>query len=151
MKSTHIKIAHNVFLDSASSEFIFIRETGIEYIRVQPLVADLMAIIAAGNNSLVSRNELIDKVWDGNEGVGNKALTRNIYKIRKVFEAQGLKNPIETIPKRGYRLRPFNSTRASKRNIRKHWAVAAAVLLALMIMNIAEPGAVHELMSVLGH
>jgi len=51
----------------------------------------------------VSREELIDTVWDGNYHTGCKALTHSICKLRKVFDDLGdNKTKIITIPKYGY-------------------------------------------------
>jgi len=52
----------------------------------------------------VMREELIQVVWDGNEFVGEKALTHAIWQLRKALN-EPMSEPIyiETIPKLGYR------------------------------------------------
>ena len=64
-----------------------------------------LLVDAAGD--IVSRGELIDKVWDDNFLVGDKGLSTAIWNIRKCFKSgsdTAVKLSIETIPKKGYRL-----------------------------------------------
>ena len=52
---------------------------------------------------VVSREELIEKIWHGNHHTGAKALTHSICKLRKIFtELEDEKTKIITIPKYGY-------------------------------------------------
>ena len=48
--------------------------------------------------------KLIDAIWDGNNYVGEKALTNVIWQLRSSFEKLGLCDCIQTVRKRGYRL-----------------------------------------------
>lgn len=58
------------------------------------------------DGQIISRKDLIDRIWLGNEYVGRSALTKNVWRLRRALKA----NPslshyyIETIPKQGYRL-----------------------------------------------
>lgn len=55
---------------------------------------------------LVSRNELIEKVWDGNFYTGVKGVTHSVCKLRKTFSELGATQVnIMTLPKQGYSLR----------------------------------------------
>lgn len=56
---------------------------------------------------LVTRQELIEQVWLGNNYVGEKALTNAIWQLRSHFEQLGIEDFIQTIRKRGYRLSLF--------------------------------------------
>ncbi len=150
MKTTHIEIGDNVALDTFSSELIINNEEGSKRVRIEPIMAQLIAIMVVNAGALVTRQELIKEVWNGNEGVGSKALTKNIYKIRKVFEAHGLDNPIETLPKKGYRFNLLKKRFIANRP-KKHWLIAAAVIGALLILNMAVPGLIHEMAQRLGH
>jgi len=54
---------------------------------------------------LVSREELIQKVWYGNYYTGAKAVTHTVCKLRKTLNDLGeSKVQIKTYPKRGYTL-----------------------------------------------
>lgn len=53
-------------------------------------------------NEVVTREQLIEQVWEGNFLVGDKAISTAIWKLRKVLEGSSVR--IETIPKKGYRL-----------------------------------------------
>lgn len=66
----------------------------------------LLSHLAQNPNRLVSRQELIENVWDGNYYIGEKGLTHAICMLRNLIK----KDPesgvtIDTIPKSGYRLR----------------------------------------------
>ena len=75
-----------------------------EQIKLEPRVAQLLLCLAENENTAVSRNLLMDRVWPGMV-VGDEALTNAINKLRKAF-GDDRQNPqiIETIPKVGYRL-----------------------------------------------
>lgn len=68
--------------------------------------AKVMAVLvhlAQNNERLVTRQELIDTVWDGNQYVGEKALNNAIWRIRQVLDTDGV-GIVKTIPKTGYQL-----------------------------------------------
>ncbi len=69
----------------------------------------LLSHLANHPNRLVTRKELIERVWDGNYYIGEKGLTHAICMLRNILK----KDPesgvtIDTIPKSGYRLRIKN-------------------------------------------
>ncbi len=72
--------------------------------------AKVMAVLlylAQNNERLVTRQELIDAVWDGNQYVGEKALNNAIWKIRQALDSEGGDDGaaiVKTIPKTGYQL-----------------------------------------------
>lgn len=53
-------------------------------------------------NEVVTREQLIEQVWEGNFLVGDKAISTAIWNLRKVLEGSSVS--IDTIPKKGYRL-----------------------------------------------
>ena len=59
----------------------------------------LMTLLEA-KGEIVSREQLIDEIWQGNFLVGDKALTQAIWSLRKCFKHHS--SFIETIPKEGY-------------------------------------------------
>ncbi len=78
-------------------------------VRLEPKVMEVLTVLSGHPGHVVSRNELMDKVWPG-VIVTEHTLTRCIYQLRRdLHEAIGQQesadfNPIETLPKRGYRL-----------------------------------------------
>ena len=78
-------------------------------VRLEPKVMDVLSTLASHPGRVVSRDELLDAVWP-NVVVTEHTLSRCIYQLRNELgkiggnAGQGDFNPIETLPKRGYRL-----------------------------------------------
>ena len=126
-----------------TNEISFHSGTQSKCIKVEPIMSSILAKIS-DSKGLVSREELIESIWDGNADVGDKSLTRNIYKIRKIFEQNSLKNPIETIPKKGYRFTHHTTgNRSPKNHIKSFVRATLVIILALVIIKIAYPGIGH--------
>ena len=73
-------------------------------VALSPKAIMILSILVENHGKLVEREELMRHVWpDAFVEDGN--LTVNVFALRKVL-AEGLNgvSPIETIPKRGYRL-----------------------------------------------
>ena len=65
---------------------------------------DLLAFLASRGGRVVSRDEIIDAVWEG-RFIAEATLTRAIADLRRALgDSQRAPQYIETIPKRGYRL-----------------------------------------------
>lgn len=78
---------------------------GANGFRVEPRIMDVLCSLAERKGEVVTRNELIEQHW-GDQFGGDESLTRAISHLRKTFKIAGAEEPyIETIPKRGYRLR----------------------------------------------
>ncbi|NNC38758.1 MAG: hypothetical protein EX271_12040 [Acidimicrobiales bacterium] len=74
-----------------------------EYV-LEPLAMDLLCILAEQPGEVMMREELINRLWDLDNG-GDENLTRAVSVLRKALkQASTDENYIETIPKRGYRL-----------------------------------------------
>jgi DNA-binding winged helix-turn-helix (wHTH) protein len=75
-----------------------------ETVKLEPKVMAVLEYLAARAGTVVSRQELEEKVWAGTV-VGYDAISNAIIKLRKAFgdSAQNA-TIIETIPKTGYRL-----------------------------------------------
>jgi len=96
----HIEIG-GALLDSNSGQLAGPLGT----VHVEPLVVDLAQALAEHAGEVVTRDFLIESVWKGYPGA-DRALTNSISKLRHAFAAAGASSGvIETIPKRGYRLR----------------------------------------------
>jgi DNA-binding winged helix-turn-helix (wHTH) protein len=71
---------------------------------LQPKVIDVLCALAERQGEVLSRSDLIDRVW-GKEFGADESLTRAISQLRKAFgDTRDVPRVIETIPKRGYRL-----------------------------------------------
>lgn len=145
MKTGLKSIIPGVSLDTHSNELIFEREGYFNIVRIEPMMTKLLNVLLNARGETITREQLIIEVWEGNEGVGNKALTKNIYKLRKVLETNGFCGLIETLPKRGYRLNRIRTKiPESKRSI-KPWMIAAALIVGTIVMKVMIPGIFHFL------
>jgi DNA-binding winged helix-turn-helix (wHTH) protein len=71
---------------------------------LEPQVMDLLAFLATTRGRVISKNEIIDVVWQG-RFIADATLTRTVADLRRALD-DDRQSPqfIETIPKRGYRL-----------------------------------------------
>lgn len=89
---------------------IFPKEFAIQFdrqekINLQPKFIEVILYLANHYPRVISRNELIDNIWDGNYFVGEKSLTNAIWQLRKNLKGiEQESGVIETIRKMGYRL-----------------------------------------------
>lgn len=78
-------------------------------VRLEPKVMEVLAVLSSQPGRVVSRNEILETVWP-DVIVTEHTLSRCIYQLRhelgKIGSEHGQDefNPIETLPKRGYRL-----------------------------------------------
>ena len=80
-----------------------LRKSDTEY-ALEPRIMDVLCALAAQPGEVLSREDLIDRIWKIEHGA-DESLTRAISQIRKTIrEADEDSEYIETIPKRGYRL-----------------------------------------------
>lgn len=76
-----------------------------EKVAAQPKVMELLQVLVQRYPEVVSRNELIEGVWQGNEIIGEKALTNTIWQLRQLFAHPSAPlDIVETIRKKGYKL-----------------------------------------------
>jgi TolB-like protein/Tfp pilus assembly protein PilF len=71
-------------------------------IPLTPKVFDLLAILTANAGRLVEKNTLLQAVWP-DVAVEEGNLTKGIFTLRQILEADAEDAYIETVPKRGYR------------------------------------------------
>ncbi|MCH8686377.1 winged helix-turn-helix domain-containing protein [Pedomonas mirosovicensis] len=125
--------------DRASGEL----RRGAAVRRLEPKVMDLLFCLAAQPGEPVSRDALMAALWP-NRIVGEDALARLVFKLRRALDD----NPraprlIETLPKRGYRLRliPEEQPAAGRRRwIGRCAAVAAAAAALVLGLGLRGPG-----------
>ena len=142
MPQKKLTISPGTYLNVSTYELLLTEGITTKTIKLEPISARLLYEIAQSQD-VVSREKLIEEVWEGNTGVGNAALRKHIYKIRKLFEANGLPNPIETVPKLGYRL--IRLEEPNKWSIRKkHVYMAVALAISgLVFLKLWFPGIAH--------
>ena len=71
---------------------------------LEPKVMDVLVCLADGFPEVVSRDEILERVWAG-VVVSDDALTRAIGELRRAFGDDSRQAKlVETVPKRGYRL-----------------------------------------------
>lgn len=72
--------------------------------RLEPKAAGVLAVLIENENQVVSRGELLDRVWRNAYGA-DQSLTNSVSQLRKCLDhSQEAGSIIETVPKRGYRL-----------------------------------------------
>lgn len=99
-------------------------------VRLEPKVMEVLGVLTRHRGRVVSRDELLDAVWP-DVVVTEHTLSRCIYQLRNELgkiggdAGQADYNPIETLPKRGYRLlanvetvSPRDSSLSGERSIR---------------------------------
>ena len=83
----------NLHTLSSNSKFVYLRHQ----------INHLLLMLIQSSNRAVSRDELIEKIWNGNKHTGQKALTHTVCKLRQILESLSAGDvSIITIPKFGY-------------------------------------------------
>jgi DNA-binding winged helix-turn-helix (wHTH) protein len=74
--------------------------------RIEPKAMDLLVFLATNAGRTVTKDEILREVW-ADTVVSDDSITRCISQLRKVFDDSS-QSPevIETIPKKGYRIKP---------------------------------------------
>ncbi|WP_170200922.1 winged helix-turn-helix domain-containing protein, partial [Ideonella azotifigens] len=73
--------------------------------RISGKAARVLQLLAEHAGQVISREQLIAEVWDGNAYTGATALTHTVSQLRRSLRATEPDDaPIETISKSGYRL-----------------------------------------------
>jgi len=109
-------------------------------VQLEPRVAELAVCLARRPGQVVSRNELIDAVWNGYPGA-DQSLTNAASKLRQALEAAGdSRATVETVPKRGYRLGvPVQPDESDGRRGRSRLVPALAGLSLLLVLVFTLP------------
>lgn len=102
-----------------------------EPIRLRPQSASVLAILAARPGDLISKHDLINAVWK-DTFVTEDSLVQCIKDIRRALGPEG-RDVVETVPKKGYRLKPVKHIATGRRRVR----VAALTGLVPLLVLIA--------------
>ncbi|MDZ4417351.1 response regulator transcription factor [Bacillus cereus] len=65
----------------------------------------LLEILLQQSPSIVSREKILEKLWDDYTYVDDNTLSVNVTRVRKKLEEIGIKNALETVRGAGYRLK----------------------------------------------
>ena len=77
---------------------------GRDEVRLRPLLTDLLVFLAERPGEVVSKEEILDRIW-ARRYVSDSILSRTMAELRRVLgDDADRPHVIETIPKRGYRL-----------------------------------------------
>jgi len=108
-------------------------------VHLQPRVTDFAVRLARRPREIVTREEFIDQVWAGYPGADN-SLTNAASKLRHALaEVGGDRALLETVPKRGYRLRQAASasgTVGESPARRRRMAMALPVVALLVLAGL---------------
>jgi DNA-binding winged helix-turn-helix (wHTH) protein/Tfp pilus assembly protein PilF len=75
---------------------------GREPVALGPKVVETLLALIEHPGDVLTKSQLVDRIWP--EGYVEEAnLAQNIYVLRKTFRQHGCADPIETVPRRGYR------------------------------------------------
>lgn len=104
-------------------------------IHLEPRVTDFAVRLARRAGEVVTREELIEDVWEGYPGA-DQSLTNAASKLRQALEeAGGNRQILETVPKRGYRLAEAVHVPATTGSSRL-WRGTALALPAVVLLAI---------------
>lgn len=107
-------------------------ESGADEIRLPEKVMQVLLVLREHAGESVRREYLLDRVWG--EGRGSDELLNNaISRLRHALGSKGKTfDPIETVPKFGYRLAITPQALPSRRRL--SWIVLASVVLVMVVM-----------------
>ena len=105
---------------------------GEEVRRIEPRAARALELLCAADGGVVSQEQFVAKVWDG-RALSENSLSVVIGQLRRALDDDPREPRIvETIPKRGYRLRASATAPATRFSRR----VVAALLAAFAILAV---------------
>lgn len=116
--------------------------------QVRPLrhkAMELLVLLARHPGQTVSRETIVEAIWDGNHYVAPKAINTAVWTIRQALDDDAeAPRYLETISKKGYRLiapvRPLAAPAVARRSSARTWAAVVAVVAALGLGGLAWQG-----------
>ena len=124
---------------------------GNQRVRLEPKVVSVLAELARANGKVVKREDLIDAAWP-NQDISDDVLTAVISSLRKALgDSHKAQRHIQTVPKRGYRLRspikisestavevpPESASEALHKWSKRRLVVTAAVVTVLVSVGLS--------------
>ncbi|SMD32600.1 DNA-binding winged helix-turn-helix (wHTH) domain-containing protein [Reichenbachiella faecimaris] len=124
-----VKLNSHLEINGSTDELI-IKEEGIKnVIKVENQVMKILLLLIEYDGKLVEKGTFIREIWDGNKLSGEKALTKNIFKIRNILKTNKIENvALETIPKKGYRLVVVDDPINSRESGRVRYVIAVGLI-----------------------
>lgn len=105
-------------------------------VHLEPRVTDFAVRLAEQPGEVITRDELIEDVWEGYPGA-DQSLSNAASKLRSALEAAGGdRDLLETVPKRGYRLRQVAADVPEKDRGRS-WRWIAVALPTILLLALA--------------
>ncbi|MGZ9897326.1 winged helix-turn-helix domain-containing protein [Shewanella gaetbuli] len=76
-----------------------------EVVKLSAKVYELLKLFIENDEHIVSRQQAIESIWEGNQGVGEKGFTNSVWLLRKAFKDLAIEDEVLlTLPKLGYQL-----------------------------------------------
>ena len=75
-----------------------------QVIDLTPIETKLLSLLFGADGEVVTREAMIEKLWEGDEFIDRNALAVNMNRLRKKVAPVGLNQLIETVKGKGYRL-----------------------------------------------
>ena len=100
-------------------------------VNIEGKVMRVLVELAKRRGQVVSKNALLDAVWP-NQQVADGVLTRAIHELRVALSDQAQQSRfIETVPRRGYRLKP----QPAATPIHRRWIALAGTVLLIVALT----------------
>lgn len=79
-------------------------KTDVEVVSLSPTETKLMGLLFEKSGDVVSREEMIKKLWEGDDYIDRNTLAVTVNRLRKKLEPIGLSNQLITVKGQGYQL-----------------------------------------------
>src|SRR5579872_6676553 len=105
---------------------------GDNIVPLPPKAFEVLAALAERAGEVVAKNALMDTVW-GDSAVEESNLTQSIYQLRRTLRVCDPRVRIETVPRRGYRLRILGGQAAAAHPRHTSWKFAVGFIAFLLV------------------
>lgn len=99
LKNGNVKIEHKGLLLSLAKSVAIFNETEVELTKNE---LRILTVLMKNAGNIVSRDDLMDELWQSDEFVDDNTLTVNVNRLRKKLEEIGAENYIKTKRGQGY-------------------------------------------------
>jgi DNA-binding winged helix-turn-helix (wHTH) protein len=133
--NTNLKITDTVSLLHDEHLILIRRKHQIDTIKMEPQLSQILHELILNKNQVISKEYLIDRIWEGNTFVGGNALRKNIYKLRALIKEHHLQEEMSilTVSKKGYKF-TVSPSKADRFQKPQKWMVYAAASLILLML-----------------